>query len=86
MVNIDIKKFITYCNKFIIEAIKVYRRFTEKEEADFRTNQKSFTEKVTKKACKLLKVKVLARYLTECCRLQIAKHLLKCLKAVYSFI
>lgn len=49
MVNIDIKKFITYCNKFIIEAIKMYRRSTEKEEADSRRDQKSFTEKVTRK-------------------------------------
>lgn len=72
-----------YCSKFIIEAIKMYNRYTEKEEADFRKDQKSFTEKVTEKACKL--VKVSARCLIECW-LQITKHLLKCLKAVFYFV
>lgn len=77
-----LEKFITYCNKFVIEAIKMYSRFIEKEEADFRRDQKHFTEKVTKKACKLVKVKALARRLIECAWRQITKHLPKCLKAV----
>lgn len=55
MRNIDVKKLITYYNKFIIEAIKMYSRFIGKEEANFRTDQQSFTERVAKKSCKLIR-------------------------------
>lgn len=37
-----------YCHKFIIGAIKMYSRIIEKEEADFRRDLKSLTEKVAK--------------------------------------
>ena len=44
----------------------MYSRIIEKEEADFRRDLKSLTEKVAK-VSKPWKVKVLAKYRMECC-------------------
>lgn len=81
------RKIIAHCNQFIIDATEMYSRITEKEENDFRKDQKSFPEKGARCLNKLLKVKVLSKVSNRMLLGANSRiHSLKCVKTVYYLI